>query len=103
MIEHHPYTALFFLFVFLTIGMSVMNLILGVVVTVATEAREAVLQEDKSENMLKKLESSTHLLELCAEMDKDGSGELDAEEIMNGFRQDGTFRESLLSMEVTEE
>merc|ERR1719424_91923 len=87
MIEHHPYTALFFLFVFLTIGMSVMNLILGVVVTVATEAREAVLQEDKSENMLKKLESSTHLLELCALMDKDGSGELDAEEIMNGFRQ----------------
>merc|ERR1719456_465794 len=44
-IEHYPWTALYFLSVFLLIGLAVHNLILGVIVDVAQESRKKMATE----------------------------------------------------------
>ena len=86
MIEKHPHTAIFFIAVFLSVGMAVMNLILGVVVSVAEQAKEEILQDEKGENALRKLHTQCQLLEMCRQMDKDGSGGVEVGELAVGLK-----------------
>merc|ERR1719506_1432354 len=84
-IEAYPATALYFAAVLLTIGMAMMNLILGVIVNVADEAREEIKKTLDEEKQLAEIEEGNHLVSMCASMDTDNSGERgDQEDIGRG-------------------
>jgi len=100
LIEYAPATALFFLAVYLSVGMAVMNLILGIVVTKAQEAHEAMRLENEKESKMKKLDVKTTLLSMCSEMDEDHNGELTKEEIEHGFENLPHFRQTLSEMDI---
>lgn len=103
LIEKHPSTACFFVAVYLTIGMAVTNLILGVVVSVAQQARQDLIHEDSTLTAMEKLQKKSHLLELCKELDLDHDGLLDKSELVEGFSKEGPFREAVLALNVEEE
>jgi len=102
-IEKAPETAIFFILLFLTIGMAVTNLILGVVVSVAQQARDQLQQEDQTEKTLIKLEKQTHLLNLCKEMDTRKTGMVSKKDAFQKYDEPGEFRDSIVHMEITKE
>jgi len=102
-IEKYPATVLYFVPVFLIVGMAVMNLILGVVVSAAQTAKEELEEEERTEKALNKLEQQSSLLELCVQMDTDNSGELSYEEIKAGLQEPGEFQDHLQALNITEE
>jgi len=81
LIEAYPLTAFFFLGVFLTVGMAVMNLILGVVVNVACSEHERLQGEMVEAASIKKMSASNGILSIIADHDADGDGELSMEEL----------------------
>lgn len=99
-IEYAPVSAVFFLTVYISVGLAIMNLILGVVVNVATEARDRLLREEADEKLLCENESLSTLLVMCQEMDDDGNDELTFEEIREGFDANKAFRDTLADMDI---
>jgi hypothetical protein len=102
-IEHYPSTAVFFALVFLTIGMAVLNLILGVVVDVASQARDKLKGEMEAATTMKNLEQHSHLLGLCSELDSDGDGHISREEFQAGYSKNEHFRDALTAIDINEE
>jgi hypothetical protein len=102
-IEEYPATAIFYALVFLSIGMAVLNLILGVVVDVASQARDRLKGEMEDEDRMKHLEVRSHLLGLCHQLDVDGDGEICKEELEKGFHNNDTFRDALTALDIGEE
>lgn len=103
LIEAHPITAVFFTAVFLSLSLGILNLILGVVCNVFANAHDRIVAEMEDEKVLMKMESKNHLLDVCREMDTDGSGELTKEELTAGFESQEDFRETLASMDIAQE
>jgi voltage-gated sodium channel len=99
-IEHFPWTALYFSAVFLSVGMAIMNLILGVVVNVATESSDKFRHELETEHWLASHQELTTIFE---QLDQDHDAMLSKEELMAGFRENHVFREYLQSMDVQEQ
>lgn len=102
-IEHSPWTALFFAAVTLTVGMAVLNLILGVVVNVATQAREDLKEQMDDERTVKQAELHGNLSKMVKEMDVDFSGDLSKENILGGYQSNQMFRQILQDMNIQEE
>lgn len=102
-IEHYPHTSWFFAACFLSIGMAVMNLILGVVVDVASGARTTLQQEMEDEEVMRQTQLHHQFLDLCKEMDTNNSGVLSREELMTGFNENESFREIMKGMEINAE
>jgi hypothetical protein len=102
-IENYPATALFFAGVYLSVGLALLNLILGVVVNVATEERERLIQEMAAEKDLKRLDAQDKLHEMCRAMDEDGNDELTMNEIKHGYEHNEAFRDTLDKMDIGRE
>lgn len=102
-IEKQPLTAAFFIPMHLSVGMAVTNLILGVVVSVAQEARDELLAEDAHEKRLSKMEKQTHLIDLCKGMDPLKTGRLSKEQIYASFQNEGDFRDACMAMDISVE
>jgi len=101
-IEAYPWTAFYFLSVYLTVAVAVMNLILGVVVNVASSEHER-LQGEIAENAdIEKMCASKNILKMCEEMDTDGSGELERDELLN-LRESEVFIAAIAHMNLTKE
>jgi hypothetical protein len=103
MIEAHPLTGIYFAGVFVTVGMATMNLILGVVVSVAQEAHDTLQGEMKDATKMAKLEVHNHLLQMCEQLDDDGSGELSKEEITRGYSEVPAFKKAFEDMDIEEQ
>jgi len=101
-IEAHPWTALYFMAVFLTVSVSVMNLILGVVVNVALSESEGLQGELAEEQKIMKMSATNEILEICKEMDVDGDGELSEMEL-RGFQDSMEFRTAMKKLNLTQE
>jgi Ca2+-binding EF-hand superfamily protein len=99
-IEEYPATGIFFAYAFMSIGMAILNLILGVVVDVASQAREKMRKEIDDEKLVEMLQVHSHLLDICTEMDEDGNGELTREELLTGYENHEKFRDVLSSMDI---
>jgi len=96
-------TVFFFAGVFVTVGMAVLNLILGVVVQIAMQAHDSLKVEIEDEQLIERMEAHSHLLELCTSLDGDGNGILTKEEIFAGYHESPAFRETLVEMDIGEE
>jgi hypothetical protein len=102
-IEHYPITAFYFMGVFLSVGIAVLNLILGIVVNVAQTEHERLKMDMADEKRMEEMELHNHLLGICREMDEDGSGELSEGEMLRGFRERDEFRTAFLELDIHEE
>jgi len=99
-IEAYPVTAFFFAGVFLTVGIAVMNLILGVVVNVAMSEHDRLSSEIEDEKNMARLDAHDDLIKVCEEMDADASGELSKEELLVGYETREEFRSCLEQLDV---
>lgn len=102
-VERYPITALFFVPVFLSVGLCVMNLMLAVIVNLAQKAYDFEAELDEAERVLSKLRQSSNVIEICKTLDKDNNGELSYDEIYAGFTEEGQFRQAMLGLGITEE
>lgn len=102
-IEHHPTTAIFFVSVYLTVGMAILNLMLAVCVDVATQARQSLKVEMQEEKLLTQEALSSQLIAICREMDTDNSGELSKEELVNGYDASEDFQRTLQELDIGRE
>jgi voltage-gated sodium channel len=101
-IEAYPWTALFFMGVYLTVAVAVMNLILGVVVNIASCEHDRLSGELAEEKNMRKMCASNDILKICEEIDLDGDGQLSMEEL-NGFRNSDRFSTAMEEMDITQE
>jgi hypothetical protein len=102
-IEVYPHTAVFFILVQMSVGMAIINLILGVVCNVATEERERIVAEMKAQANLEREHECEHLYKMCADMDDDGNEELNWTEVQKGYESNEEFRMTLAAMDIQEE
>jgi len=101
-IEAFPLSALYFMGVFLTVAVAVMNLILGVVVNVASSEHDRLHAELGEEKEIVKMCAKNNILKICEEMDVDESGELSEEEL-RGFKDSEEFRSAIADLDLTQE
>lgn len=89
--EAHPWTAPILFAILMTISLGVMNLILAVIVEKAAEARQNDLDRKLQQKDLDRERNMVDLALLCDRMDKDGSGALSLEEMLNGYVNERKF------------
>jgi voltage-gated sodium channel len=102
-IEEEPASFFFFLLVLVSISLGLMNLMLAVIVERAHEAHQsdvAHLAKIKAKDQRK---AHKKLIEMCAEMDSDGSGTMSLEELKDGYTAHAEFRKTLEVMDIKEE
>lgn len=99
--EAHPASAFFFLGVCVSVGMGVLNLILGVVCNVFTLAHDRIEAEIVLEERVAKLETQQHLRRICESLDETGSGELTQEQMRIGFETHEDFHQVMDTLEVS--
>eukprot|EP00928_Gymnodinium_smaydae_P081771 TRINITY_DN65233_c0_g1_i1.p1 TRINITY_DN65233_c0_g1~~TRINITY_DN65233_c0_g1_i1.p1 ORF type:complete len:553 (+),score=81.72 TRINITY_DN65233_c0_g1_i1:96-1661(+) len=102
-VNEHPAAALLFFPSFFIIHFSVLNLVLAVIVDRAAEAREENLQMVHEWKLKQAGEASNKLRGVCEAMDKDRSGTLTFEELVQGYEELEEFRHNLSSMDVCRE
>lgn len=101
-IEQETWTFMFFMLVFVTVALTMLNCILAVVVEAGAAAAQAD-QHDKAVAQEKQvLQAEGKLIDLCQGLDADDSGSLNIEEFLNGFHNNKPFKECLEVMHVTE-
>jgi len=101
-IEAYPWSAFFFMGVYLTIAVAVMNLILGVVVNIASSEHDRLEGELEEEKSIKKMCASNDILRICEQMDEDNDGLLSMEELKS-FKHNAEFREAIEKLDLTQE
>ncbi|CAK9083774.1 Voltage-dependent L-type calcium channel subunit alpha-1S (FGalpha1S) (Voltage-gated calcium channel subunit alpha Cav1.1) [Durusdinium trenchii] len=101
-IQKHPGTAIIFVGSLLTLVFGVLNLIVAVVVDTFADARLNDVQ-NLAEEMEDEIEHDRKALaKLFARIDKDGSGQLTLQEMIEGARQDPGFQSRLRVMDIDE-
>jgi len=101
-IEANPWTAFFFMGVYLTVAVAVMNLILGVVVNIASCEHDRLEGELEEEKNIRKMCATNDILKICEEMDCDGDGLLSMEEL-DGFKNSEEFSTAIDELDITQE
>jgi len=84
-IEEEPLTFALFFSVFVTTHLGLLNLVLTVIVDVANAARDADEQKKVAERVRAFDEAKDRLMEICKELDRDGSGYLSLKELVQGM------------------
>lgn len=101
-IQEHPATAIIFIGSLLTLVFGVLNIIVAVVVDTFADARQNDLQ-NLAEEMEDEIEHDRKALaKLFAKIDKDNSGQLTLQELIEGARQDPGFQSRLRVMDIDE-
>jgi len=102
-IQEHPGTAIIFVGSLLSIVFGVVNLIVAVVVDTFADARQNDVQ-NLAEEMEDEIEHDRKALaKVFQRIDKDGSGQLTLEELIQGARRDGAFQSRLRVMDIDEQ
>jgi len=101
-ITEHPATAIIFVGSQLTIVFGVVNLIVAVVVDTFAEARENDVQNLAEEMEAEIQQDSKTLAKVFERIDKDGSGQLTLEDLIEGARTDPAFQSRLRVMDIDE-
>lgn len=99
-IEHSPAAALFFLSVFISLSLGAMNLLLAVIVESANEAKLLNLEQEARVKEDKYREACAQLHDLFRELDKDDSGTVSLDEVIEGFNKNEEFARILRTMDI---
>jgi len=99
-IEEEPATFIFIALVFVCIGMMMLNIILSMVVDAsmkaATDDSKRILKEKQAESVV----HARRMREICEQLDTDGSGRLNKEELISGFADHDEFQDLLRMMDI---
>jgi len=86
-----------------SVSLGVMNLILAVIVQSATEAREMDVEQRTKERIRETLRQKSEFLNLCKDMDKDGSGTITVQEMHNAWEESEQFQTIMTLLDVGED
>jgi len=100
-VEAYPVTIVFFLSVFVSVGLAILNLILAVIVDKAADAKQDSLRIEMEKKKKARHQAHETLRQICGEMDEDGSGTLTYQELVDGFTNDEAFAEVCSHMDIT--
>lgn len=102
-IEEAPATAWFFAAVFITVQLTIVNVMLAVIVDTALKTS----QDDLNQIVQHKTDEFNHaaqvLIAMCRQLDGDGSGDLTLDELLSGIDGHKDFRDQLLAMDIRKE
>jgi len=101
-VEHSPWTFLFFVLVLVTVNLTMLNCILAVVVEAGAAATAADEHDQAMQREKMVFKAEGHLIDLCQGLDSDNSGSLNIQEFFEGYRNNDDFRQCLEIMHVTE-
>jgi len=99
-IEKRPETAIFFLLVLVSFVLGALNLLLGVIVERAMEAKAASARDVASKKQRDRGEAGKRLFEICKSMDTDKGGTLSVPELREGYAENDDFRSLLHMMDL---
>eukprot|EP00927_Polykrikos_kofoidii_P046504 TRINITY_DN40726_c0_g1_i2.p1 TRINITY_DN40726_c0_g1~~TRINITY_DN40726_c0_g1_i2.p1 ORF type:complete len:634 (-),score=113.62 TRINITY_DN40726_c0_g1_i2:70-1971(-) len=99
-IEEEPVSFFFFMAVLFTVGMTMLNLILAVIVEKAQNCRDRKKMEEQEaqEEALKDLE--VRLLKMCEDLDEDNDGQLSFDELVQGIHNSDELKHCLVEMSI---
>jgi voltage-gated sodium channel len=99
-IEYSPTTVVFFLAVFLSKSMLILNLILGMILDAAQEARKGSHKEQVVEVAKLRAKAHQRLLRVCAELDVEQTGCLSLHVLLHGYEAHPEFSSCLQAMDI---
>lgn len=102
-IEESPVTAVFFVFVLVTLNLAILNVMLAVIVDASLKASQedaAIMVKNKEKEFQG---ASKTLLKICERMDLDNSGQITLRELQKGFHGNKEFQDILALMDVKED
>jgi hypothetical protein len=102
-IEQYPATSVYFAFTYVSVGMLVMNLILGVVVDVASQNRAMLQEQTTEEEKVARLNLESNVLQICKDIDASKEGHLTFDDICQGYANDPSFRFMCKQMGLSED
>jgi len=102
MIQKNPLSIVIFGGSLLTVQLGFANLVLAVIVERARQAHEEEQRKNVVEQMKKRREAETRLLEMCQEIDVDKDGILTLDELMEAYATNEAFRKTLMLLEIDE-
>eukprot|EP00747_Dinoflagellata_sp_TGD_P160463 gnl/TRDRNA2_/TRDRNA2_177985_c0_seq9.p1 gnl/TRDRNA2_/TRDRNA2_177985_c0~~gnl/TRDRNA2_/TRDRNA2_177985_c0_seq9.p1 ORF type:complete len:566 (+),score=129.13 gnl/TRDRNA2_/TRDRNA2_177985_c0_seq9:113-1810(+) len=102
-IEENPWAILFFMSVYFSVVLGMVNLVLAVIVEKALEAHQEDLNKEALAKEEEKKQASLHFVALCQEIDMDGSGSLSLAELLAGYDKIEEFRNTLQVMDISRE
>ncbi|CAK9048445.1 unnamed protein product [Durusdinium trenchii] len=102
-IEKYPYTAPYFILVFVTIDLGLLNLILSVIVDKAHQAQQEDIKFQLTQRQAQFEGAKKNLLSLCEALDEDRSGFISLDELLSGYDRLPEFQEQMRLMDVERE
>jgi len=102
LIEKRPETAIFFVFVLVSLMLAALNVLLGTIVERAAEAKAATERDTAAKKERERMEAGTKLFKICEQLDTDRSGTLTLDELMAGHEQNEEFADLLHMMDIDE-
>eukprot|EP00927_Polykrikos_kofoidii_P082296 TRINITY_DN8143_c0_g1_i2.p1 TRINITY_DN8143_c0_g1~~TRINITY_DN8143_c0_g1_i2.p1 ORF type:complete len:628 (+),score=107.29 TRINITY_DN8143_c0_g1_i2:127-1884(+) len=102
-IEKQPLTAFYFLGVFISVGLLLMNLMLAVVVEKASEVQQCSTEEELANKQHERRQACSELMELCEVLDNDNSDCLNLAELTDGYDNSPGFAAKMQVMDVAKQ
>eukprot|EP00747_Dinoflagellata_sp_TGD_P103301 gnl/TRDRNA2_/TRDRNA2_168918_c2_seq1.p1 gnl/TRDRNA2_/TRDRNA2_168918_c2~~gnl/TRDRNA2_/TRDRNA2_168918_c2_seq1.p1 ORF type:complete len:385 (-),score=49.95 gnl/TRDRNA2_/TRDRNA2_168918_c2_seq1:47-1111(-) len=102
-IDHSPWTLIFFIAVHITLNTASLNLIMAAVVDCSMQARKGSLHEIAAVKKKHCERAKNRIKEICKKIDKDGSGDLRLEEMLEGIETVPEFRDNLKILDIEDE
>lgn len=99
-IEHAPYTAIFFGLTIVVTNLLVLNLILGFIIDAAHCARQGADHENAKCNAKKRRHAMRRFRDMCQQIDSDSSGTISLREFSSGFAEHAGFQDCLVAMGI---
>eukprot|EP00747_Dinoflagellata_sp_TGD_P138619 gnl/TRDRNA2_/TRDRNA2_175799_c0_seq2.p1 gnl/TRDRNA2_/TRDRNA2_175799_c0~~gnl/TRDRNA2_/TRDRNA2_175799_c0_seq2.p1 ORF type:complete len:479 (+),score=84.13 gnl/TRDRNA2_/TRDRNA2_175799_c0_seq2:382-1818(+) len=99
-IELYPLAGAYFMLVFISVQIAVLNLILAATVDAATEARKGSEHEMAAVKEMEYKRAKKHLLRMCGEIDTDKDGRLTLAELIEGFKHKESLHDALAVLEL---
>eukprot|EP00931_Biecheleriopsis_adriatica_P020648 TRINITY_DN13730_c0_g2_i7.p1 TRINITY_DN13730_c0_g2~~TRINITY_DN13730_c0_g2_i7.p1 ORF type:complete len:638 (-),score=108.25 TRINITY_DN13730_c0_g2_i7:25-1824(-) len=100
-LEKYPQTAPFFAVVLVIIQFGILNLVLVAIVDQADKASVDDAKFQAQTRLEAFQEQKSQLLHICKTLDKDGTGDIDIEELTQGFRSNPELANHLKFLDVT--
>eukprot|EP00747_Dinoflagellata_sp_TGD_P127673 gnl/TRDRNA2_/TRDRNA2_174435_c0_seq1.p1 gnl/TRDRNA2_/TRDRNA2_174435_c0~~gnl/TRDRNA2_/TRDRNA2_174435_c0_seq1.p1 ORF type:complete len:421 (+),score=64.14 gnl/TRDRNA2_/TRDRNA2_174435_c0_seq1:2-1264(+) len=102
-VEYYPWTGVFFMAVFVSLQLAILNLILAVIVDCAQEARKGSLHDVAVAKQKEYDSAKARLFEICRSMDGDKSGTLSLTELIKGLEKNQEFADMLKVLDIRKE